>query len=136
MNRTLVDSSLRALPFLAFLFLAALMGTASVHADEFGPGFKTHSVVVDGGTVSVTVGGGGPPVILLHGYAESSRMWKPLAKVLAPRFTVIAPDLPGIGDSSIPTTGVDMMTSAKRIHAAVHSLLGTTRFGLWGTTLA
>jgi pimeloyl-ACP methyl ester carboxylesterase len=80
------------------------------------------SVAVDDGTVSVTVGGSGPPVLLVHGYAETSRMWKPLALALAPRFTVIAPDLPGIGDSSIPKMGLDMKTSAERIHAALRSL--------------
>ena len=52
--------------------------------------------------VSVAVDGSGPAVLLVHGYAETSRMWKRLAKVPAPRFTVIAPDLPSIGDSSIP----------------------------------
>jgi pimeloyl-ACP methyl ester carboxylesterase len=72
--------------------------------------------------VSVTVGGNGPPVVLIHGYAETSRMWKPLVKALAPRFTVVAPDLPGIGDSSIPKSGIDMKTSAERIHAAVRAL--------------
>jgi pimeloyl-ACP methyl ester carboxylesterase len=99
-----------------------LIGAAPVRAADFGPGFKTQPVAVDGATVSVTVGGSGPPVVLLHGYAETSRMWKPLAKVLAPRFTVIAPDLPGIGDSSIPKAGIDMKTSAERVHAAVRSL--------------
>src|SRR6266849_5448577 len=113
---------LSASPLLAACFLALVIGAASTHAADFGPGFKTQSVAVDGGTVSVTVGGSGPPVLLLHGYAETSRMWKPLATVLAPRFTVIAPDLPGIGDSSIPQTGLDMKTSAERIHAAVRSL--------------
>ncbi|HEY3052946.1 MAG TPA: alpha/beta fold hydrolase, partial [Thermoanaerobaculia bacterium] len=87
---------------LALVCLALLIGTTTVRAADFGPGFKTRSVPVDGGTLSVTVGGSGPPVLLIHGYAESSRMWKPLAKALAPRFTVIAPDLPGFGDSSIP----------------------------------
>src|SRR5207249_6428510 len=77
---------------------------------------------VDGGTVSVAVGGSGPAVVLLHGYAETSLMWKPLASVLAPRFTVIAPDLPGIGDSSIPKTGIDTKTSAQRMHTAVRAL--------------
>ena len=43
--------------------------------------------------------GHGTPVILLHGFAETSRMWRPIVPVLAERFTVIAPDLPGIGDS-------------------------------------
>jgi pimeloyl-ACP methyl ester carboxylesterase len=106
----------------ALCFLTVLVGFAHVRAADFGPGFKTRGTAVDGGTVSVTVGGSGPPVLLIHGYAETSRMWKPLAKVLAPRFTVIAPDLPGIGDSSIPKTGIDMKTSAERIHAAVRSL--------------
>jgi len=95
------------------------------------PGFKTQAVKVDGATVSVTVGGSGPAVLLLHGYAETSRMWKPLAKILAPQFTVIAPDLPGIGASSIPATGIDMKTSAERIHATVRSL-GYTRVRVVG----
>jgi len=102
--------------------LALLIGMATVRAADFGPGFKTRSVPVDGGSLSVTVGGSGPPVLLIHGYAESSRMWKPLAKALAPRFTVIAPDLPGFGNSSIPATGLDMKTAAQRIHAAVNAL--------------
>ena len=119
MHRTL---RLYSSSWLTLCFLAVLSTAASTRAADFGPGFKTQSVAVDGGTVSVTVAGSGPPVVLLHGYAESSRMWKPLAKVLAPRFTVIAPDLPGIGDSSIPKTGIDMKTSAERIRAAVRSL--------------
>ena len=119
MHRTL---RLYSSSWVTLCFLTVLSTAASTRAADFGPGFKTQSVPVDGGTVSVTVGGSGPPVVLLHGYAESSRMWKPLAKVLAPRFTVIAPDLPGIGDSSIPKTGIDMKTSAERIHAAVRSL--------------
>jgi pimeloyl-ACP methyl ester carboxylesterase len=96
--------------------------TTPALAADFGPGFKAQSVPVEGGSVSINVGGSGPPVLLLHGYAESSRMWKPLAKVLAPSFSVIAPDLPGIGNSSIPSTGLDMRTSAERIHSAVNSL--------------
>jgi pimeloyl-ACP methyl ester carboxylesterase len=107
---------------LALGWLLVLIGSAPVRAADFGPGFRTRLVAIDGGSVSVTVGGSGPPVLLIHGYAETSRMWKPLAQVLAPRFTVIAPDLPGIGDSSIPASSIDMKTSAERVHAAVHSL--------------
>jgi pimeloyl-ACP methyl ester carboxylesterase len=106
----------------ALCCFGALIAAAPARAADFGPGFKTQSVPVDGGTVSVTVGGNGPPVVLIHGYAETSRMWKPLVKALAPRFTVVAPDLPGIGDSSIPKSGIDMKTSAERIHAAVRAL--------------
>jgi pimeloyl-ACP methyl ester carboxylesterase len=60
-------------------------------------------------------------------------MWKQIMPALAGRFTVIAPDLPGIGDSAIPADGLDMRTSAVRIHALARSLgiqkprwLGTT----------
>ena len=120
MNRA--RSNCRTSYLLALSCLALLIDTAPAHGADFGPGFKTTSVAVDGANLSVTVGGSGPPVLLLHGYAETSRMWRPLAKVLAPRFTVIAPDLPGIGDSSIPKTGIDMKTSAERVHAAVRSL--------------
>ena len=60
--------------------------------------------------------------MLLHGYAETSLMWWPLAKRLVATNTVIAPDLPGIGDSSIPAAGIDMKTSAERVHAAVKAL--------------
>jgi pimeloyl-ACP methyl ester carboxylesterase len=102
--------------------LVSLIGLAPARAADFGPEFKTKSVAVDGGSVSVAVGGSGPPVLLIHGYAESSRMWRPLAKVLAPRLTVIAPDLPGFGDSSIPKGSIDMKTAAERVHAAVKAL--------------
>src|SRR2546425_12317493 len=77
---------------------------------------------VDGVKLHYLTAGRGPSVILLHGYAETSRMWRPLMPILAERFTVIAPDLPGIGDSAIPTSGLDMKTSAARIHALARSL--------------
>jgi pimeloyl-ACP methyl ester carboxylesterase len=66
--------------------------------------------------------GHGPTVILLHGYAETSRMWRPLIPRLADKFTVIAPDLPGIGDSEIPKDGLDMKTAAVRVHALAKAL--------------
>jgi pimeloyl-ACP methyl ester carboxylesterase len=77
---------------------------------------------VDGVRLQYLTAGKGPAVILLHGYAETSRMWKPLMPVLAERFTVIAPDLPGIGDSAIPADGADMKTAAIRIHALARKL--------------
>src|SRR5262249_33181898 len=92
------------------------------YAADFGPGFRTRLVNIDRNMVSVTLGGSGPPIILLHGYAEDSRMWKQLAAVLAPHCTVIAPDLPGIGNSSVPAAGLDMSTSARRVREAVHAL--------------
>src|SRR2546422_6957180 len=77
---------------------------------------------VDGVTFRYLTAGRGAPLILLHGYAETSRMWRPIIPLLAERFTVVAPDLPGIGDSSIPATGLDMKTAATRVHALARSL--------------
>jgi pimeloyl-ACP methyl ester carboxylesterase len=77
---------------------------------------------VSGAELYYMTAGHGPAVILLHGYAETSLMWKPLIPALAERFTVIAPDLPGIGDSSIPTDGLDMKSAAIRIHDLARSL--------------
>jgi pimeloyl-ACP methyl ester carboxylesterase len=49
-------------------------------------------------------------------------MWRPIIPLLAKKFTVIAPDLPGIGGSDIPADGLDMKTAAIRIHMLARSL--------------
>jgi pimeloyl-ACP methyl ester carboxylesterase len=77
---------------------------------------------VDGLKLHYWTAGHGPALVLLHGYAETSLMWKPIIPQLAERFTVIAPDLPGIGDSAVPTDGLDMKTAGARVHALVRSL--------------
>src|SRR5271166_4278649 len=80
------------------------------------------SVEIAGVKLHYLTAGQGTPLILLHGYAETSRMWKPIIPMLAERFTVIAPDLPGIGDSAIPEDGLDMKTAAIRIHVLARSI--------------
>jgi pimeloyl-ACP methyl ester carboxylesterase len=82
----------------------------------------SRTVKIDGVKLHYLTAGHGAPLILLHGYAETSRMWRPIMPMLAERFTVIAPDLPGIGDSGIPAGGLDMKTSAVRIHRLARSL--------------
>jgi pimeloyl-ACP methyl ester carboxylesterase len=94
----------------------------SASADEFDKSFSSRSADIDGVKIHYMTGGRGTALVLLHGYAETSRMWRPIMPLLAERFTLIVPDLPGIGDSSIPATGIDMKTSAIRIHALVRSL--------------
>src|SRR4029078_2182305 len=69
----------------------------------------------------LTVGNGPEEVILLHGFAETWRMWRPIMPLLAQKFTVIAPDLPGIGDSSIPAN-TGMLIAAQQIHELARSL--------------
>ena len=77
---------------------------------------------INGVTLHYLTAGQGPSLILLHGYAETSLMWKPILPALAQRFTVIAPDLPGIGDSGIPPSGLDMKSAAITIHDLARSL--------------
>ncbi len=91
-----------------------------------GQTIGVHDVNVDGLPFHCLTAGSGPTVILLHGYTQTSRMWRPIIPVLTERFSVIAPDLPGIGDSAIPTDGLDMKTAAIRIHALAKSL-GVTK---------
>jgi pimeloyl-ACP methyl ester carboxylesterase len=84
--------------------------------------FVSRDASVDGGSIHYTSGGSGPVVILLHGFAETSRMWNPILPVLGAKFTVIAPDLPGIGGSSIPSGEMGMKTAAIQIHDLARSL--------------
>lgn len=83
---------------------------------------SSRTAEIDGLKLYYLTAGHGTPLLLLHGYAETSRMWKPIIPSLAERFTVIAPDLPGIGDSGIPSDGLDMKNAAIRIHDLVKSL--------------
>ncbi len=72
--------------------------------------------------------GKGDPVVLLHGYAQNSHMWRPLIAELAKTNMVIAPDLRGFGQSAKPEGGYDKKTMAQDIHALVVSLgLGKVR---------
>ena len=92
---------------------------------------KSSAVKIDGKKIQYLTAGQGPAVVLLHGYTQTSRMWRPLIEKLREKFTVIAPDLPGIGDSDIPRGGSDMKTAAIRIHALVKSL-GVTKARIVG----
>jgi pimeloyl-ACP methyl ester carboxylesterase len=66
--------------------------------------------------------GQGPTVLLLHGYTQTSRMWLPLIQQLAPRHTVIAPDLRGAGASAKPETGYEKKQLAHDVHALIADL--------------
>jgi pimeloyl-ACP methyl ester carboxylesterase len=107
------------------ILFAALFSTpfAAVAQTKDEPNaIESRSAQVEGIGIHYLIAGHGPAVILLHGYTQTSRMWRPLMPKLVQKFTVIAPDLPGIGDSDIPKDGSDMKTAAIRIHALVKSL--------------
>ena len=75
-----------------------------------------------GADIFVRWGGKGPAVVLIHGYAENSDSWAPLAANLMKDHTVVVPDLRGIGKSSKPEGGYDKKTQAKDIRAVVTGL--------------
>jgi pimeloyl-ACP methyl ester carboxylesterase len=75
-----------------------------------------------GADIFVRWSGSGPVVVLLHGYAETSDSWAPLAAELVKQYTVVVPDLRGIGRSSHPDSGYDKKTQAADIRAVVTTL--------------
>lgn len=99
--------------------LAAIVSPATVRAEVV---IESHDARLDGVTLHYLKAGTGEPVILLHGYAQTSHMWLPLIAELARNHTVIAPDLRGFGGSSRPETGYDKKSMAQDVHALAMSL--------------
>lgn len=66
--------------------------------------------------------GAGPGMVLLHGYPQTGHMWRKVMPALAERFTVVAPDLRGYGDSDRPPTGYDKRAMAGDIAALIRGL--------------
>jgi haloacetate dehalogenase len=99
-------------------------------------GFTTTRVATSGAEINVRRGGSGPPLLLLHGNPQTHVMWHKIAPRLAERFTVIATDLRGYGDSSKPAGGAGHIDYSKRAMAADHveamRLLGYARFRIVG----
>ena len=77
---------------------------------------------INGVRLHYLVAGTGDPVVLLHGFAETSHMWRPLIAKLAGKHTVIAPDLRGFGRSAAPADGYTKAAMARDIHALVKNL--------------
>lgn len=105
--------------------LPALLLTASplMAAPDSGvPGFSERFADVNGARLRYLTGGKGSPVVLLHGYAQTGHMWKPLMPLLAERHTVIVPDLRGAGGSSKPESGYDKKNMAVDVHELTRSL--------------
>ncbi|MDR5818373.1 MULTISPECIES: alpha/beta hydrolase [unclassified Caballeronia] len=116
------------LPFLrpmvgALLAAAALLPVAQ--AASASTAIQSRMIDANGMELHYLQAGSGDattPVVLLHGYTETSHMWRPLMTRLAADRLVLAPDLPGAGESAMPATGYDKKTLAQDIHAMVRAL--------------
>src|SRR5258708_13639734 len=100
-------------------FLALLIAAGIAAACAQGPTFKEVSARVNGVRINYKIAGNGPVVLLLHGYAQTSRMWTPLIPALSASHTVIAPDLPGAGASDRAPSVYDKKTLAVHLHDTV-----------------
>lgn len=111
------------MPTLRILSFAALAFAATgASAGTLPAGFAAKDATVNGTTIHYTIGGTGSPIVLLHGYAETSHMWLPLMPLLSGKHTVIVPDLRGGGQSAHPEGGYDKKNMAVDIHEIVKSL--------------
>jgi pimeloyl-ACP methyl ester carboxylesterase len=88
----------------------------------FPPSFKNETISTNGTKVFVRVGGHGPAVLLLHGYGETGDMWAPLAAKLSSSFTVVVPDLRGMGLSAHPSGGYDKKTQGGDLAGVLEAL--------------
>src|SRR5438067_12121936 len=109
---------------------------SQVAASPLFPGFETRKIQTSGATISVTRGGSGPPLLLIHGYPQTHAEWHKIAPRLAERFTVVMTDLRGYGDSSKPPDGDNHANYSKRAMALdqidVMRAFGFDRFAVVG----
>jgi pimeloyl-ACP methyl ester carboxylesterase len=113
---------------------AALIPVLILSIPAFSQAKNYQSLTADVNGVRVhylKAGTGKRPLVLLHGFGDTSRMWIPLFEEFGKDYTVIAPDLRGLGDSSRPATGYDKKTAAVDVHELVKSL-GYGRIDLVG----
>ena len=99
-------------------------------------GFRDERIETSGATIALSIGGEGPPLLLLHGFPQTRLMWHRIAPALAERYTVVCPDLRGYGASAKPAGGIDHGGYAKRAmaldQAETMRALGFERFQVVG----
>jgi pimeloyl-ACP methyl ester carboxylesterase len=126
-----ITSRQSCLPLLALAAVLTSVPALAQQASKSGVETKTprlpegiteKSAKVNGVKINYKIGGKGPVVVLLHGYAQTSHMWLPLMPLLTKSHTVIAPDLRGIGGSERTKDGYDKKNMAKDIRELVRQL--------------
>lgn len=100
--------------------------------DGLFAGFEQRRVSVDGVELNCRIGGQGPALLLLHGHPQTLVMWHRVAPQLAERFTLVAADLRGYGDSAKPAAGAETYSkrTLARDNVELMRLLGHDRFAV------
>lgn len=86
------------------------------------PNFKHQTAIVNGVSIHYVIGGKGAPLMLVHGFGQNWYMWNRLLPELSKHFTVIAPDLRGVGESGKPAGGYDKKNMATDLHELAKKL--------------
>src|SRR3954463_6590462 len=111
-------------------------GQGVMPTENYLPSFATRQIETAGARIHLATGGSGAPLLLLHGHPQTHLTWHKIAPRLAKRFTVVAPDLRGYGDSAKPDGGERHVNYSKRAMAAdqveVMGALGFERFAVVG----
>src|ERR1700749_3631020 len=116
--------------FICLVFVC-LSGPITAEIQPFPSGFHIQDIRSNGTTIHVRVGGSGPAVVLLHGFADTGDMGAPLAAALASRHTVIVPDLRSMGLSATAEHGFEKKNQAADV-AGVLDALHVTRADVVG----
>lgn len=100
--------------------------------DGLFAGFEQRRLNVDGVEINCRIGGQGPALLLLHGHPQTLVMWHKVAPRLAERFTLVAADLRGYGDSAKPEAGAEAYSkrTLARDNVELMRLLGHERFAV------
>lgn len=96
--------------------------TAALQPAQPPANFKSATANINGTEIHYVMGGSGEPLLLIHGFGQNWYMWNRLLPELSKHFTVIAPDLPGLGESGKPDTGYTKKQLAQDLHGLVKQL--------------
>src|SRR5260370_34226879 len=102
---------LRSARCVLLIFVFAVPTTAPLFAQTV----QSHFATVNGVRLHYLKAGTGPPIILLHGFGETSHMWLPLIPKLAVNHTVLAPGLRGSGESRVPDSRYNALSMRPNI---------------------
>ena len=104
------------------LLVAILLASPAWAVEPYPSGFRARDIKTNGTTLHVRIGGHGPAVVLLHGFADTGDMWAAAAAKLVKSHTVIVPDLRGMGLSAHPDTGYTKKNQASDIAGVMDAL--------------
>jgi pimeloyl-ACP methyl ester carboxylesterase len=121
MNNSICKFYISKVKLICFALTSGIIFTVNAVAQN--PKYQSQTADVNGVKIHyLKAGTGKTPLVLIHGFGDTSHMWIPLFDEFGKDFTIIAPDMRGLGDSSRPATGYDKKTMAVDIHELVKSL--------------